>query len=229
MQPHTDRRIRVTPPALTGPDVQLAQIASLDAGRGLLHGFHCVGAELRDLELDQAYLTTGRVTGLRSTRTDFTGVRTDSLAFEDCALGTLQWSKGKLSRSAFRGCKLMGAAFTDVTVDNVLFENCRLDYTAFTRLRTAGRLVFSRCVLTEASFTGCDLRHAVFDDCTLRLTEFGRGYYRNCDLRGNDLSTLLGVHRLEEVIINSGQQFQLAEALVAALEVTFGEDLDDEH
>ncbi|WP_329122101.1 pentapeptide repeat-containing protein [Streptomyces sp. NBC_01465] len=213
----------MSPPKLAGPGVELSQIASLDTGRGTVLGFRCAEAQMRDLSLDRTHLHTGRVTGLHTARTYFSGVRAESVAFEDCSLGTLEWSKGKIARSVFRGCKLMGATFDDVTADHLLFENCRLDFAAFNRLRTAGRVVFSGCVLTEATFAGCDLRHAVFDGCTLRQTEFDDGYYRGCDLRDNDLSGVRGVHRLEGVVINSSQQFQLTEALVSSLQVTFGD------
>jgi len=48
--------------------------------------------------------------------------------------------------------------------------------------------------------------------------------YRNCDLRGNDLSAVGGVHHLNHAVIDRSQLPQLAEALAAQLEVTFGEE-----
>ncbi|MFD7861342.1 hypothetical protein [Streptomyces sp. NPDC059783] len=63
--------------------------------------------------------------------------------------------------------------------------------------------------------------------CDLRLTEFDGGKYRGLDLRGNTLSQLRGLGSLKQIVIDQAQTLQLAEALAAELDVTFGEDLDD--
>jgi hypothetical protein len=46
-----------------------------------------------------------------------------------------------------------------------------------------------------------------------------------CDLRGNDLSAMNGTHHLKRVVIERAQLMQLAEALAAELNLTFGDDL----
>jgi len=51
--------------------------------------------------------------------------------------------------------------------------------------------------------------------------------YRRCDLHGNDLSAVNGVHQLKGAVIDRARLMQLAEALAAELDVTFGDDLDD--
>ncbi|GHF58973.1 hypothetical protein GCM10018790_41170 [Kitasatospora xanthocidica] len=142
-------------------------------------------------------------------------------------LGNLRWADSKLSRVVFTNCKIMGGNLSGLALDNVLFDNCKLDYSTFEKLRATGPLVFNRCVLTESTFTGCDLTSAAFNNCTLRDTEFGRGTYKATDLRGNDLTALRGVGNLTEVIIDRAQQIELTQALIAELDVTFGDDLDE--
>ncbi|WP_178391170.1 hypothetical protein [Streptomyces uncialis] len=44
------------------------------------------------------------------------------------------------------------------------------------------------------------------------------------DLRGNDLSQLRGLSSLRQVIIDRAQTLQLAEALTAELDITYGEE-----
>jgi hypothetical protein len=68
------------------------------------------------------------------------------------------------------------------------------------------------------------LAGALFDGCDLALAGFGPGRYRGCDLRGNDLSAVTGVQYLKRVIIDQAQLLQLAEALAAELDVSFGSD-----
>ena len=227
MEIRTIRRTKVTLPSLDEPGLYLSHVTSLEAGRGRVAEFHYADADLRELDLADTHLMDGRVTGLRAQRTRFDGLRVDSVEFTGCDLSSLHWTHSKTSRVVFRDCKLMGATLEDLTFDNVLFENCKLDYSALTRIRTTGPLIFSMCSLREAAFTAADLGAALIDDCDLRLTEFGGGKYRGLDLRGNDLSRLRGVASLKQVIIDRAQTLQLAEALAAELDVTYGEDLSD--
>ncbi|MGX9225119.1 pentapeptide repeat-containing protein [Streptomyces albus] len=132
----------------------------------------------------------------------------------------------EISRVVFRDCKLMGATLEDVTLDNVLFESCKLDYSSLTRVRATGPVIFSKCSLRETAFTFSDLGAALIDDSDLRLTAFDGGKYRGLDLRGNDLSQLRGLASLKQIVIDQAQTLQLAQALTAELDVTFGDDLD---
>ena len=57
---------------------------------------------------------------------------------------------------------------------------------------------------------------------------FHHGNYKGCDLRGNDLSTVTGVNNLGSVAIDRYQLTQLAEAMAAQLNITFGDELHAE-
>ncbi|WP_326812369.1 pentapeptide repeat-containing protein [Streptomyces scopuliridis] len=223
----TIRRTSVTLPALNEPGLYLSNVTSLEGGRGRMTEFHYADAGLRDLDLADTHLMDGRITGLKAQRTRLDKIRIDSVEFSGCDLGSLQWTDSKISRAVFRDCKLMGAMLTDVTLDSVLFENCRLDYSTFTQIRAAGPVIFSKCSLRETTFAAADLGAALIDDCDLRLTEFDGGKYRGLDLRGNDLSQLRGLASLKQIIIDHTQTLQLAEALAAELDVTYGEDLHE--
>ncbi|UCM88546.1 pentapeptide repeat-containing protein [Streptomyces marincola] len=227
METRTIRRTSVTLPTLDEPGQYLSRVTSLEGGRGRVAEFHYGDADLRALDLADTHLMAGRVLGLKAQGVRLAGVRVDSVEFTGCELGSLRWSDSKVTRTVFRDCKLMGAMLTDVALDNVLFENCKLDYSALSRVRAAGPVLFSRCSLRETTLTAADLSGALFDDCDLRQTEFDGGTYRGLDLRGNDLGRLRGVASLSQVIIDRAQTLQLAEAIAAELDVTYGEDLDD--
>lgn len=227
MSTRTIRRTSVTLPALDEPGLYLSAVTSLEGGRGRVSEFHYAEADLRDLDLADTHLLDGRVNRLRTQRARLEKVRVDSVEFTGCDLSSLRWSAGRLTRVVFRDCKVLGAVLEDVTLDDVLFDNCKLDYSTLTRVRAAGPVIFSACSLREATFTGSDLTRCLFDACDLRQVEFVGGTYRGLDLRGNDLSQLTGVASLKNVIIDRAQTLQLAEALAAQLEVTYGEDLDD--
>ncbi|SEG85424.1 Uncharacterized protein YjbI, contains pentapeptide repeats [Actinacidiphila yanglinensis] len=227
MDTRSIRRTSVTLPALNEPGLYLSNVTSLEGGRGQLAGFHYADADLRDLDLADTHLLEGRITGLKAQRTRLEKLRVDSVEFIGCDLSSLQWTDSKLSRTVFRDCKLMGATLEDVTLDNVLFENCKLDYSTLARVRATGPMIFSKCSLRETTFDAADLGAALIHDCDLRLTEFHGGKYRGLDLRGNTLSQLRGLSSLKQIVIDQAQTLQLAEALAAELDVTFGEDLDD--
>jgi uncharacterized protein YjbI with pentapeptide repeats len=194
---------------------------------GLVSDFQFGPATLRTIDWTNVRLLHGKVRRLRAERADITGARIDSVDFADCELSSVSWSGGKLSRVRFDTCKLLGGRFEAVTLDNVVFTGCKLDYAAFSQLRATGPVLFVRCSLREAEFTGCRLAHCLFDGCDVQLTDFGPGNYRACDLRGNDLSALNSTRHLKHVIVDRAQLLQLAEALAAELDLTFGDDLPD--
>ncbi|WP_414169132.1 pentapeptide repeat-containing protein [Streptoverticillium reticulum] len=228
MDTRTIRRTSVTLPVLNEPGLYLSNVTSLDSGRGRVAEFHYADADLRDLDLADAHLLNGRIAGLKAQRTRLEKLRVDSVEFSGCELSSLQWADSKISRVVFRDCKLMGALFEDVTLDNVLFVDCKLDYSALTRVRSAGPVIFAKTSLRETTFTDADLSAALIDDCDLRLTEFVGGKYRGLDLRNNDISQLRGLSSLKQIVIDQAQKLQLAEALAAELDVAFGEDVDNE-
>ncbi|MFF0412509.1 pentapeptide repeat-containing protein [Kitasatospora sp. NPDC004745] len=227
MDSRTFGRVTVALPNLDETGAYLSNVSSLETGRGIVQDFRYADADLRDLALSDTRLITGRIIGLRASRVEFSAMRLDSVDFDGCDLGSADWRDSKLSRVAFRNCKLMGATLTGLTIDSVLFENCKLDYATLDNVRATGPVAFSTCTLSEAVFTNCDLGRVVLDGCTLRLTEFGRGRYQGLDLRGNDLSALRGAAHLARVVIDRPQRAELAEALVAELDVTYGDTLDD--
>ena len=227
MNPRTIRRTSVTLPALYEPGLLLSNVTSLEGGRGRIAEFRYADAVLRELDLADTHLLDGRIIGLKTQRAQLEKLRVDSVEFSGCDLASLHWAESKVSRTVFRDCKLMGATLEDVTLDNVLFENCKLDYSILARVRATGPVIFSKCSLRETTFVAAGLGAALIDDCDLRLTEFDGGRYRGLDLRGNDLSRLRGLASLKQIVIDRAQTIQLAEALTADLDVTYGEDFDE--
>lgn len=224
MPTHHYGRTTVTLPDLDD-DPYLGAIGSPPRPGSTVTEFRYTDQDIRDLDLIEADLRNGILHNVTAQRTTIENVRFSSVQITASDLGSLHLSGSKASRTLFRDCRLMGAAVTGAVWDSVLFENCRLDYATFDRIRASGPLVFDRCVLTEATFTGCDLTGVVMRDCTLLATGFEAGTYKDLDLSGSDLSTVRGVGNLREAVISRAQQHQLADALLAELNVTYSEDL----
>ena len=206
-------------------EAELTRVSSLGSG-GLLSGFEFGDASMRALDVRDVRLLDGKVHGVRAEAAGITGAHVQSVEFSRCELGSPRWSGGKISRTRFDSCRLLGARFENVTLEHVVFTDCMLDYAAIARIRASGPVMFIRCSLREAGFAGCDLAGCLFDGCELTSANFGKGRYAGCDLRGNDLSAVTGAHHLERVVVDRSQLIQLAAALAAELDVTFGDDLD---
>ncbi len=196
----------------------------VDSLGGSVAGFEFGAASVRALDVGNVRLADGRIRAVRAERVSMTAVAVRSVEFTGCELGMLRWSGGKISRTRFDACKLLGARFENVTMDHVVFTGCKLDYATLDQVRAAGPVIFDHCSLRETEFTGCVLAGTLFDGCDLALAAFGPGRYLRCDLRGNDLSAVTGAQYLNRVIIDRAQLLQLAEALAAELDVSFGED-----
>jgi uncharacterized protein YjbI with pentapeptide repeats len=204
----------------------LEKITSTRLADTLVSRFELKDSSVRALNMERIKLMDGRLSSLRSEATNMHAAEFLNIELINCDLGSLHWASGKVSRTRFTDCKLLGARFENVTMEHVIFIDCKLDYTTFNRIRAAGPVIFIRCSLREAEFSGCDLTGTLWDKCNLAMTSFGNGKYSSCDLRGNDLSTARGVYHLRRVIIADAQLLQLSEALASELEVTFGSDED---
>lgn len=208
-------------------EVELRPVSALGTDTGSISDFQYNDTSVRTLDLEKITLLHGKLRAVKAERANIVGVRMDSIEFTGCDLSSLRVEGGKLSRVRFETCKLLGADFKGASLEHVVFVGCKLDYATLDQMRATGPVLFVRCSLPEAEFTGCDLSGALFDDCDLRLTVFGEGGYRGCDLRGNDLSAISGTRHLKKVVIDRAQTIQLAEALAAELDMTFGDDVPD--
>jgi uncharacterized protein YjbI with pentapeptide repeats len=222
----TIRGLSVDLPALD-EGTELDRISSPGDLTGLVSDFEFSGVRLPALGLKDVTLAVGRIGKVRAGETSLTGAHVRSVEFAGCELGSLRWTGGKISRTRFSDCQLVGARFEDVTLDHVIFAGCKMDYAMLSRIRAAGPVMFAACSFREAEFSGCDLAGSLFTRCDLALAGFGPGRYARCDLRDNNLSAVTGIHHLKRVVLDRAQLMQLAEALAAELNVTFGTSPDD--
>jgi uncharacterized protein YjbI with pentapeptide repeats len=221
--------IRQTSAELPGfdPGIALDLLPRLDADSRLLADFQFGDATVDALELDNAQLLRGRIRGLRARSARIIATRMDGVEFAGCDLSSLRWQQGKISHVRFDACRFLAAQFHGVAMEHVVFSGCKLDYATLAQVRVTGPVMFADCSLRDAELLGCDLAGSLFDGCDLHLTGFGQGSYRGCDLRGNDLSAVIGAAHLKRVIIDRAQTAQLGEALAEELNVTFGDAISN--
>jgi len=153
---------------------------------------------------------------------DSLGDSVSGFDFGAASVRALDVGNVRLADGRIRAVRAERGRMADVVVRSVEFTGCELDFAVLDQVRAVGPVIFDHCSLREAEFTGCVLAGALFDGCDLALAAFGPGRYLRCDLRGNDLSAVTGAHHLSRVIIDRAQLLQLAEALAAELDVSFG-------
>ena len=222
----TIRKLSVDLPAFDR-DTELDRVPSLGGRGGLVCGFEFSRTRVPGLELADITLVDGKIGQIRADETSVTGTQVRSVEFTGCELRSLRWTGGKVSRTRFADCQLAGARFEDITLNHVIFDGCKMDYATLSRIRAAGPVMFTGCSLREAEFAGCDLTGSLFSRCDLAQASFGAGRYTGCDLRENDLSAVTGIHSLKRVVLDRAQLLQLAQALAAELQVTYGDSPDD--
>jgi uncharacterized protein YjbI with pentapeptide repeats len=204
-------------------DDELRQVSELGQ-RGPLADFAYADRSLRQLDLTDRRLARGRVVRVEIQRAEFTEVVFDSISFDRCAVLAGRWQDCTLTRVEFRDCKMIGAMVSQQKWANVVFRACVIEYSTLDAVRASGPVVFVDCRLREVTFSDCRLPRGHMRGCELDAVEFVGGDYRDFDLRGNDLSTLRGAASLGGAVITPAQRQELAEALVAEIDLNYVED-----
>lgn len=151
------------------------------------------------LSRDGAAVNEHIVTGDSWTRAHLTDVVVNRCWLVNADLSSIRLEGVTLDRCVLRGCTLVGANITDATLKNVIFENCRLDYATFSNVRASAPVAFLGCSLADTTFEASDIRGA--------------------DLRGNDLSTIVGITSLRGATLSSEQLSGLTEAFIHDLDL----------
>jgi hypothetical protein len=92
----TIRGTRADLPAFDA-DTELEPVRSLGAAGGSLSSFEFGGASMRAVELKDRTLWQGKIHALRAERASMTALDVHSVEFTGCELGSLRWTRGKIS------------------------------------------------------------------------------------------------------------------------------------
>ncbi len=92
-------------------------MSSLGADGRLVSGFVFSGASVGALSVENGTLLDGQVRSLTAGLVSMSGVRARSVEFTGCQLSALRRADGKIARTRFDGCKLLGARFGGVTMN----------------------------------------------------------------------------------------------------------------
>jgi uncharacterized protein YjbI with pentapeptide repeats len=134
-----------------------------------------------------------------------------SVSAANCAESS--WRRVKLSNMRASGLKLQASTLRDVT-----FEGCKLDLSNF-RFSKLKNVLFKDCVLDEADFYNAELNNVWFQNCSLQKAEFSAAKCKAVDLRGSEISSLLGVEGLAGATIDSAQLVAISQLLAQSFKI----------
>jgi uncharacterized protein YjbI with pentapeptide repeats len=118
----------------------------------------------------------------------------------DAVVADVDWANARAPRASvmraeLRTVRLTGAQLAEATVRDVTFADCRLDLAGL-RLARLERVVFRDCRMDEADLYGARLKDVLFERCTLREATLSGATLERCELRGCDLTGLVGAEAL---------------------------------
>jgi uncharacterized protein YjbI with pentapeptide repeats len=163
-----------------GAQVERARIAGADLGAARAAGAVVSEARLVDVDLSAA-----RLGGLRLT----------DVAVDRGNLAHLMAPELSLRRVAITGARLTGAQWTRGKITDTLFRDCRVDLATFAGT-TFERTAFDGCLLAQTDFREALLRSVRFDRCDLSEADLAGVRIDRCELRGCTLDGLVGAERL---------------------------------
>lgn len=199
---------------------ELRQVDSLE-GDGSLTDFDYTDQAVRHLVVAEQTLLGGRIFKIDAERATFDQVSLQSVLIADCMLASSDWMDCALSRVVFRNCKILGANFVENKWASVVFQNCRIEYATFDSIQATAPIVFVDTRFKDVTFRRSEFPGGHMARCTLDNVEFDGGTYTDFDFRNNDLSSIRGAGNLNGILVDPVQRQEIAEALVAELDLRY--------
>ncbi|WP_181255864.1 pentapeptide repeat-containing protein [Nesterenkonia sandarakina] len=176
---------------------------------------------LEDVDLTGMDLSGGRLTEsrLRSVTLSDTDLSAASVLESD-------WERVssphlKAPRSTWRDVSIEGSRFGvaelyDAGISGLVLRGCKLD---LVNLRNAvlTDVVFEHCTITELDISGARATRVRFSDCTIGTLEASGARLKDVDLRGAQLSRIVGLAGLKGAVISEEQLVELAPSLAQHL------------
>lgn len=174
---------------LLAGDLEDVRLQYIDATNCLVTSF-----EISSVVFEKATLTAAQFE--RISARDFSAKQSDFSA--------AMMAGGTINRAVFTGCRMTGVDLNKTNLHDVTFTGCKLDMANF-RFADLRRVVFIDCTFTETDFLGATLHDISFQACTLERTVFEQVKCKQVDLRGSQLTELVGWRSLKGVIIDDLQ------------------------
>jgi uncharacterized protein YjbI with pentapeptide repeats len=144
------------------------------------------------------------------------GLRMLDVVVERGNLANLDAPEPSLRRVELSGVRLTGVRWTRGRITDTVFRDCRIDLATFAGT-TFERVAFEDCMLAQADFREALLRSVRFDRCDLTEADLGGLRLDRCELRGCTLDGVTALERLRGAAMPWADLVGNAAQLAAAL------------
>lgn len=211
MRPIQGPKLRTSRPR----DLEVGSVKTLErtgqADRVLLED-----VDLTGMDLSGGRLTESRLRSVTLSDTDLSAASVLESDWERVSSPHL-----KAPRSTWRDVSIEGSRFGvaelyDTGISGLVLRGCKLD---LVNLRNAvlTDVVFEHCTITELDISGARATRVRFSDCTIGTLEASGARLKDVDLRGAQLSRIVGLAGLKGAVISEEQLVELAPSLAQHL------------
>lgn len=211
MRPIQGPKLRTSRPR----DLEVGSVKTLErtgqADRVLLED-----VDLTGMDLSGGRLTESRLRSVTLSDTDLSAASVLESDWERVSSPHL-----KAPRSTWRDVSIEGSRFGvaelyDAGISGLVLRGCKLD---LVNLRNAvlTDVVFEHCTITELDISGARATRVRFSDCSIGTLEASGARLKDVDLRGAQLSRIVGLAGLKGAVISEEQLVELAPSLAQHL------------
>ncbi|WP_278236094.1 pentapeptide repeat-containing protein [Isoptericola sp. AK164] len=209
----------VDPVVLT--DLDPGEATELAPGADLEGRVH-TGIDVDRLELRGAQAHTSRLDGLRAGEADLRNLTLTEVVMTQVDVPVVAGIRGRWRDVELRDARVGSAELYESTWQSVRFVGCKLGYVNL-RGATLQDVVFADCQIDELDLVQVRATRVAFEGTSVRRLDVQASTLHDVDLRGADLTELVGTDALRGTTVTSEQLAQIAPVLAANLGITVTE------
>jgi uncharacterized protein YjbI with pentapeptide repeats len=216
------RRNNVTEAPVVDP-VVLADLADGDpadlTSGAELEGVHHRDVDVERIELRGARFDEARLEGLRAREADLRQLQLTDVVMERVDVPVVQGVRGRWRNVELRDARIGSAELYESRWESVRLVGCKL---GFVNLRgaTLRDVVLVDCTVDELDLVQAEATRVSFTGCRVGRLDVQASMLRHVDLRGAELSEIVGTDALRGVTVSTAQLADLAPVLAANLGIT---------
>lgn len=195
-----------------GPASELAPGADLE-------GREHTDVEVDRLELRGAQVYSSRLDGLRAAEADLRNLTLTEVAMSRVDVPSVQGVRGRWRDVELTDARIGSAELYESQWQSVRFVGCKLGYVNL-RGATLQDVVFTDCQVDELDLVQVRATRVAFERTSVRRLDVQASTLSDVDLRGADLTELVGTDALRGTTITADQLLLLAPMLAANLGIT---------
>lgn len=177
-----------------------------------------ISNDLTGRDLSGATFTRCELVGLKAERLQAQGAGFYETRIDGLELPVLEAARSTLRDALLVGIRIGSAALIDVRLNAVVIADSRFERVNL-RSSDLRDVIFRNCTFGDMDLRAAALSRVAFENCQVAMLNCEHANLRDADLRGLDISAVLGVDSLAGATMNTPQVTKLASYFAAHLGV----------